>query len=623
MVLISAICSCALIATAAVLAASLRLPSLVSYILAAYVAACAAVVLLTEVLSAFRLATPIGYLAAEAVLFAGSLVVWHVRGRPTPPRPDLDLRALFRHPVVVALAAVVALAFAYEAFLVIATPPNNGDSLSGHLSRVAAWYQHDGIFWIPDAHTPRQNEWPPVAQIEVLYTVVLLGGRDTLAALPQLVAGLALALAVFGIARRLGFARAAAAFSALIALTLPQLALQSVTTQNDLIVASFVAVAAYFLHTRAPPEAALAGLACALALGTKVTAFLALPILVVLALVLLPRRALAVAAASAVASFAAVGAYGYVRNAAHTGAIFGSGTAQSGYRPTAITFRGTVSSLAKLTWHMLDFSGYHAKPGVREPLASAGETVFDALNIPTYPLESSAYPFTFDPNITSEEDTSWYGPLGFLLIVPVGLVIALRWRPRRAHPSLLVHALAVPAYALALVLVYKEGSWYGRYLLLAIALALPLVAAVYRIRVLAAGSALLGALTLALVHAYNANKPTGLEKTAIWDVGRTQAQTISLPGFERVIEAVEARSGPDEPVGVVMGEQDWDYPFYGPRLERPLVALPLRNVLAEAERRRLRIVVLGRNLKPPPASPGWRVVRFSWQGTVLVDTAEP
>lgn len=172
------------------------------------------------------------------------------------------------------------------------------------------------------------------------------------------------------------------------------------------------------------------------------------------------------------------------------------------------------------------------------------------------------------------------------------------------------------------MLVYKEGSWYGRYLLVAIALALPLVAAVYRIRVLAAGSALLGALTLALVHAYNANKPTGLEKTAIWDVGRTQAQTISLPGFERVIEAAEARSRPDEPVGVVMGEQDWDYPFYGPRLERPLVALPLRNVLAEAERRRLRIVVLGRNIKPPPA-PGWRAVRFSWQGTVLVDTAEP
>ncbi len=622
MVVISTVCACALVVTAALLAASLRLDSLVSFVLATYLAACAEVVVLTEALSLRRLVTPTGYLAAEIVVLAGAASVWLVRGRPTPPRPNLDLSALRRHPIVIALAIVVALAFAYEAFLVLATPPNNGDSLSGHLSRVAAWYQHDGIFWIPDAHTPRQNEWPPVAQIEVLYTVVLLGGRDALAALPQLLAGLALALSVFGIARRLEFDRAAAAFAALVALTLPQVALQSVTTQNDLIVASFVVVSAYFLHTRATVGGVLAAIALALALGTKVTAFLALPILVALALVLLPRRALAIAAVAAVLSFGAVGALGYVRNATHAGAVFGSGTAQSGYRPTSITFPGTVSSLAKLTWHMFDLSGYHVKPAVRTRIASSGETVFDALHIDTYPLESSAYPFTFDPNITSEEDASWYGPLGFLLIVPVFLIAALRWRPGRAHRAVLVHALAVPAYALALVLVYKEGSWYGRYLLAPIALALPLVAAVYRIRLVAAGYALLGALTLVLVHAYNANKPTGLEKAAVWNLERAQAQSIGLPGFEHVIGAVDGRARQGEPVGVVMGEEDWDYPFYGARLERRVIALPRRDPLAEAERQQLRIVVFGRNIKAP-ISVGWRALRFSSQGTVLVATPDP
>lgn len=618
MLLVSALCACVLVATALVIAASLRLRSVVSLVLAAYLVACAEVVVVTEVLSALWHTTRGSYLAAETVVALAAFAVWHLRGRPVPPRPELDLRRLGRHPIVAALLVAVALAVCYEAFLVVATPPNNGDSLSGHLSRVAAWYQHGGVFWIPDAHTPRQNEWPPVAQIEVLYTVVLLSGRDTLAALPQLVAALALAVAVFGIARRLGFELAASAFAALVALTLPVVALQSVTTQNDLIVASFVAVAAYFLHTRSALGGALAALACALALGTKVTAFLALPILLLLALVLLPRRALAVAAVSAVVSFAAVGASGYVRNATHTDGIFGSGDAQSGYRPTAITFRGTTSSLAKLTWHMFDLSGYHVKPAIRARMASVGEKTFAALNIPTYPLESSAYPFTFDPNITSEEDTSWFGPLGFLVIVPVCVVAALRWRPRKTNPAVLLHALAIPAYALALVLVYKEGSWYGRYLLTGVVLALPLVAAVYRIRVLAAATAAVGVLTLALVLAYNANKPTGLEKTPVWNLERAEAQSIGLPGFERIIETVDAHSRPGEPVGVVMLEQDWDYPFYGPRLERPVVALPRRGVLTEAGRRGLRVVVLGRNVKPPPRAEGWRILRFSWQGTVLL-----
>ena len=132
------------------------------------------------------------------------LVAWHMRGRPRPPRLALDLgAALRRHPILAGLAVAVAAGFAYEAFLVVATPPNNGDSLSGHLSRVAAWYRHDGLHWIPDAHTPRQNEWPPVAQIEVLYSVVLLQGRDTARRAAAVARRARARAAVFGMARRL------------------------------------------------------------------------------------------------------------------------------------------------------------------------------------------------------------------------------------------------------------------------------------------------------------------------------------------------------------------------------------------------------------------------------------
>jgi hypothetical protein len=85
-----------------------------------------------------------------------------------------------------------------------------------------------------------------------------------------------------------------------------------------------------------------------------------------------------------------------------------------------------------------------------------------------------------------------------------------------------------------------------------------------------------------------------------------------------VIEAADGAATHDEPIGIVMGEQDWDYPFYGPRLRRAVVALPQEGVLATAERRGLRVVVLGRNIRPPRPAPGWRTLRFSWQGTVLV-----
>jgi hypothetical protein len=181
-----------------------------------------------------------------------------------------------------------------------------------------------------------------------------------------------------------------------------------------------------------------------------------------------------------------------------------------------------------------------------------------------------------------------------------------------------VHALATPAYAIALVLVYREGSWYGRYLLSALAISLPLVAGAYRNRRVAAVFAVVGVTTLVLVHAYNTNKPTGLARTAVWKLDRAGAQSVGLPGFDRVIDAVDGVSVDDEPVGIVMGEQDWDYPFYGPLLRRAVVALPHKGVLDAAQRRGLRIVVFGRNIPPPEPAPGWRTLRFSWQGTVLV-----
>ena len=610
--------ACLLGGTALLIAAAPPLRSTLAIGLAAYVIAWTDIVVVTELLSLGRLVTLPWYVALQTPLFAAALAVWWAWGGRRPSVPALDFTVVRRHPVVAALAFVVVAAVVYQAFLVVATPPNNGDSLSGHLSRVALWYEHAGIHWIPDAHTPRQNEWPPNAQIGVLYSVVLLDGRDTLAALPQLLAALAFAGAVAGMARGLGCSRAAAAFSALITLTLPQIALQSVTTQNDLTAASFVGVSGYFLHQRTAPAVVLAALACALALGTKVTAVLALPILGALALVLLPRRQLAVAAAASIAGFAVVGAAGYARNAVETGDPLGSGTAQSGYRPTAITVRGTTSSLAKLAWHMLDFSGYPLKPAIRSLIADGGDAAFNALGIDTYPLESSAFPFTFDPNIRAEEDTSWYGPLGFLLLVPAAIYAVARWRPRRAPPALLVHGLAVPVYAVLLVLAYKEGSWYGRYLLGSVVFALPLVAFVYRIRLLAAGAAIVGAVTLGLVHAANANKPTGFEKTPVWTLERPEAQSLGLPGYERVIRATDANAEPGERIGAVMGEQDWSYPLFGPRLERPIVFLERRGVLEAAERRELDVVVLGRNVRPPTDPAGWRVIRFEWMGTVLV-----
>ncbi|MDQ5822573.1 MAG: glycosyltransferase 87 family protein, partial [Actinomycetota bacterium] len=290
MPLVFAVAVLLLVVTAVAVVASLRLDSPVAFALGVYVVAASQIVATTELLSFGRLVGAAGYLVAELVVLAAALWVWHLRGRPRPPAlPPFDRGALRRHPLLAALAAAVALAVVYQTFLVFATPPNNDDSMSQHLSRTAAWLQHGGFHWIPDVHTLRENEWAPNGEFGFLYTFAFLG-RDTAAAAVQLASECALLLAVAGAARRLGYSRPACAFAGLVGATLPQIALQSVTTQVDLLVASFVAVAAYFVRGRSRAELALAGLALGLAVGTKATALLAIVPLALLAAVSLPPR---------------------------------------------------------------------------------------------------------------------------------------------------------------------------------------------------------------------------------------------------------------------------------------------------------------------------------------------
>jgi hypothetical protein len=363
----------AVLATAVLLAASLRLASPVAFVLAVWLAATGEIVLLTEILSPLSLARGWGYAAGEAVLLAVAIAVWRRRGSPRPPAlPRVALGpALRAHPVLAFLAAVVALAFVYQAFIAIGTPPNNWDSLAYHLSRAAGWMQAHGVEYLP-AHTERQNAFQPNAEIMILWTFAFIA-RDTFAAVPQLLAGVVLLVSVYGIGRRLGFSRPAALLPALLGATLTEIALQTVTTQNDLFAAAFVLACAYFALGRARIDLVLAGAALGLALGTKLTSVFALPVLVGLLLAGRRRQELPAllgrATAWAAAGFIVFGLYGYAQNLAETGRVLGDPSASAHLQPE-VTAGGTVSTAARIAWRLIDTSGYHLPDGAAWPSAT-------------------------------------------------------------------------------------------------------------------------------------------------------------------------------------------------------------------------------------------------------------
>jgi hypothetical protein len=542
----------------------LRPTTWAAFALTAYVLLIAGIVAFVELLSPVAAVDRLHLLALEVAVAAAVAVAlaarWRRRAIALPRRPRFR-EALAGRPLLAVLLAGVALALVYELELALFTPPNNDDSLVYHLSRAAAWYQRERVGYF-NGHSQRQNGSAPNAEILVLLTFVFTHG-DRLAAAWQWLAQLATLAAIYTIGLRLRLTQAEALFAALLFATLAQPALQASTTQNDLVAASLVAAAVAFLATDERRRYELAGLALALALGTKLTVAFALPGVALVAAVLVPRRAWPRLLAAAAVAFVLVGAYGYVLNVAHTGAIQGSGAAVAAWEQHS--WSGRLSTLLRV------------------------------------PAQMATY---WSP---TNQDKSYFGPLGALAILPAVVVAAARSLRARSLTLPGALAAALPLYLVGIAVTYKYNPWIGRYMLTPVALATPLLGPIARHRLAAALTVVVALSTLGYALVESNGKPSGLgSRRSVWTMPRSEAMSIERPPMSVFIDGIESCVPPEARLGYVIDESDWDYPLFGRHLTRVPVRLPRADPLAAAAAAGIDWVVVRRGVVPLPPPAGWQ-----------------
>lgn len=178
------------------------------------------------------------------------------------------LEALFLLMISCVLLATVIVALVY--------PPNNWDSMTYHMARVAYWIQNGSIDVYPTAND-RQTHNPPLAEWAILH-LQLLGNSDRLANIIQWISFIASIVVSTLIARELQLPLRAQLLSAVVAATIPTAILESSSTQNDLVLTSFCISFAYFLirftRTLSATDAVWCSLSLGLALLTKGTAYI-------------------------------------------------------------------------------------------------------------------------------------------------------------------------------------------------------------------------------------------------------------------------------------------------------------------------------------------------------------
>lgn len=609
-----------LLSAGGLLAAVLQLESIVRYLLAANVVFWSVLVVGAAALSVPAWLSPWSLLAWAVLILAIAVCVWVTTGRPRPPLRSTSLLAgsAARDPVVRVLAAVVLVSMVYVLALALLTTPNDWDGLTYHLTRALLWDQQHGIGYVPAGNEPRLNGNPPVAEIG-LYFVTLTARSERFAALPQYVALWACVLAVMVIARRIGLSRAQAVYGGLVFATLPLVVLQGSAILTDLVVASFLLTAVAFLLGRTRADLLLGALAVSLAIGTKFSAILALPVVVLVVFSAAPRLSWPRTGAALVAG-AVAGSPWYILNLVETGSLDGdlSESTGQGAEHSVAAMMGTFRALV---FDVLDLSGFwgadvylawavgaglivgavvarrrgqshethrallyagaltavapflvlalewSARSGWqrlwfnlgREDIALAHGTAWKVLRVP-------------------DTSQSWFGVAGAIVIIGgVGFAIA---GARRGLVPLVSLVLALSPLLLiaifSLTIVYDP--FRGRLLIAGVGLACAAWGATLRVRWLSNGIAALCITTMALSLVNSYTKPSGLRLVAhpidssVWHDDRIETLTV-IRGYEgtpELLRAVELKVPPRAEVAVAAPVDSFLAPLAGPGLSRTL-----------------------------------------------------
>ena len=481
------------------------------------------------------------------------------------------------------------------------TPPNEWDSMTGHLNRILYFLQNGsfqhfiGTNWNIDTY-PKS-----FSSIQV-YPFLMTNWNEHFFKLPNLSAYWLLFVGSYAILKRMQLSFISSFFCASLVLFIPISIIQSTSTDTDIVLAAYLISFVYFLisymYTQQTIYIYLSALAFSIALSHKITfvfSFLPIGVLVIYIIRNTNFNSWQKSLRHFLVAYTLfVGLLtlptGYISNYIHYGHPIGPKTAT---QHQSVERAGTLTNLVqhgsrnfiRYQFDLINLDGLRninqietfqksIKPFFRKidqslHLGLEKETTFTII------------PFSFDRRFEFYNGTPIYGIFYLIFVLPA-LFFLIRHKTESIYTYFF---MAFFLHLLALSFTAAYDPWKGRYMLSSLVYLIPIVGNFLHKNSLFQSSQIgksfliisaicisLTGLTSILLH-LRALPFGAYQKPSIFNLSRMEALTISRPDITTAYKKFEAIVPEDATVALGTINDDYEYPLWGARFKRKLIPI--------------------------------------------------
>ena len=454
------------------------------------------VIISIESLSLLKQINIPGLLVINFIIFIGSIFLFKLSHRVgfNPPNTYADInifkvirdakifQSLNQDKFLKALFMFLCFSSLISLFLALFVPSNSGDSMTYHLARIGFWLQNHSLAHFETSEL-RQIIFPINSEIMNLWPMIFLK-RDYLAVMNEYFAYWGCLFVLFAFLKYLKFSTKRILWAIFILASLPAVILESSSAQTNLIMGFllFCSLYLFVFGTREKDNTAVifSAISYAIALGTKSTACIFVPIFGIIYLMISVKESgkgfykpLLIFLSAIIPAFIILSSYNYILNFID----FGNPVAPLSFlykNSGSFGIKSFIVNMIKYFIFFIDFTGIYEAKNLSPLIMHAKDIMFHLFGLNT--TQGLAYEDLKNINTIIHENFSTFGILGFLLILPLSFKYCtnlFNFRKDKLFYSSIAGIIII-GFIISISTTMGFCSWNSRYLTTAVVLGSPI-----------------------------------------------------------------------------------------------------------------------------------------------------